>query len=93
MFILVRVGFVGSLLFVIFSSGKMSTSSALPQLHMQFFFPNKKFEEGAQHMVAQARVNVHETMGRKTNCNLNFFSMYFVRNNEEIHFPFKNSEK
>ena len=27
------------------------------------------------------------------NCNLNFFSMYFVRNNEEIHFSFKNSEK
>ena len=24
---------------------------------------------------------------------LNFFSMYFVRNNEEIHLSFKNSEK
>ena len=44
-------------------------------------------------MVAQVRVNVHETMGRKSNCKLNFFSMYFVRNNEEIHLPFKNSEK
>ena len=43
-------------------------------------------------MVAQARVNVHETMGRKNNCKLNFFSMYFVRNNEEIHLSFKNSE-
>ena len=91
MFILVRVGFVGSLLFMIFSSGKMSTSSALPRLHMKFFFPNKKFEEGAQRMVAQARVNVHETMGRKNNCKLNFFSMYFVRNNEEIYLSFKNS--
>ena len=40
-------------------------------------------------MVAQARVNVHETRGRKSN----FFSMYFVRNNEEVHLSFKNSEK
>ena len=44
-------------------------------------------------MVAQARVNVLETMGRKNNCKLNFFSIYFLGNNEEIHFPFKNSEK
>ena len=42
-------------------------------------------------MVAQARMNVNETMGRKNNCELNFFSMYFVGNNEEIHFSFKNS--
>ena len=44
-------------------------------------------------MVAQARVNAHEMMGRKNNCKLNFFSMYVFRNNEEIHLPFKNSEK
>ena len=44
-------------------------------------------------LVAQVRVNVHETMGRKDNCKLNFFSMYFGRNNEETHFSFKNSEK
>ena len=44
-------------------------------------------------MVAETRVNVHETMGRKNNCELNFFSVYFVRNNKEIHFSFKNSEK
>ena len=44
-------------------------------------------------MVAQTRVNVHETMGRKNNCKLNFFSMYFVQNNEEIHFSCENSEK
>ena len=37
-------------------------------------------------MVAQARVTVHEKMGRKNNFKLNLFSMYFVRNNEEIHF-------
>ena len=42
---------------------------------------------------AQARVNVYETMERKNNCKLNFFSLYFVQNNEEIHFSFKNSEK
>ena len=34
--------------------------------------------------VAQERINVRETVGRKNNCKLNFFSMYFVRNNEEI---------
>ena len=44
-------------------------------------------------MVDQARVNVHETMGRKNNCKLNFFSMYLVRNNNEIPFYFKNREK
>ena len=44
-------------------------------------------------MVALERINVRETVGRKNNCKLNFFSMYFVRNNEEIHLPFKNSEK
>ena len=30
---------------------------------------------------------------RKNNYKLNFFSMYFVRNNKEIHFSFKNREK
>ena len=44
-------------------------------------------------MVAQERINVHETVGRKNNCKLNFFSTYFVRTNEEIHLSFKNSEK
>ena len=44
-------------------------------------------------MVAQERINVRETVGRKNNCKLNFFSMYFVRNNKEIHLSFKNSEK
>ena len=44
-------------------------------------------------MVALERINFRETVGRKNNCNLNFFSMYFVRNNEEIHLSFKNSEK
>ena len=34
-------------------------------------------------MVAQGRVNVHEKMGRKIKCKLNFFSMYFVQNNEK----------
>ena len=44
-------------------------------------------------MVALERLNVHEIVGRKNNCKLNFFSIYFVRNNEEIHLSFKNSEK
>ena len=44
-------------------------------------------------MVALERINVHETVGRKNNFKLNLFSMYFVRNNEEVHFSFKNSEK
>ena len=35
---------------------------------------------------------VYEMMGRKKNCKLNFFSMYFVQNNDEIHLSFKNSE-
>ena len=36
-------------------------------------------------MVVQERINVRETVGRKNNCKLNFFSMYFVQTNEEIH--------
>ena len=44
-------------------------------------------------MVAQGRINIRETVGRKNKCKLNFFSMDFVRNNEEIHLFFKNSEK
>ena len=44
-------------------------------------------------MVAQERINVRETEGIKNNCKLDFFSMYFVRTNEEIHLSFKNSEK
>ena len=43
-------------------------------------------------MVALERINVRETVVRKSNCKLNFFSMYFVRKNEEIHLSFKNSE-
>ena len=44
-------------------------------------------------MVAQERINIRETVGRKNNCKVNFFSMYFVRTKEEIHLSFKNSEK
>ena len=38
-------------------------------------------------------MNVCDTLGRKHNCKLNFFSMYLVRNNKEIHLSFKMSEK
>ena len=44
-------------------------------------------------MVAQERINVAEIVGRKNNCEVNFFSMYFIRTKEEIHLSFKNSEK
>ena len=44
-------------------------------------------------MVAQERINVRETVGRKNNYKLNFFSMHFVRTNKEIHLSFKSSEK
>ena len=44
-------------------------------------------------MVAQVTANVIETMERKSNCKLNFFSMCFVQNNEEIQLSFKNNEK
>ena len=49
--------------------------------------------QAARGVVAQPRVNVYETMGRKNNSKLNLFSMYFVRNKQEIHLSFKNSEK
>ena len=44
-------------------------------------------------MIALEKINARETVGRKSNCKLNFFSMYFVRKNEEMHLSFKNSEK
>ena len=37
-------------------------------------------------MVAQDSINVCETVGRKNNCKVNFFSMYFIRTKEEIIF-------
>ena len=40
------------------------TSGALSRLQIQFFFQNKKFEEGGQRVVAQERINVRETVGR-----------------------------
>ena len=43
--------------------------------------------------VARGNPGENKTVGRKNNCKLNFFSMYFVRNNEEIHLSFKNSQK
>ena len=44
-------------------------------------------------MIAQEKIDLRETVGRKNNCKVNFFSMYFVRTNEEIHLSFKDSEK
>ena len=44
-------------------------------------------------MVAQERINVCETVGRKNNGKLDFFSMYFIQNNEEIYLSFKNRHK
>ena len=43
-------------------------------------------------MVAQERINVPET-GKDKTTKLNFFSKYFVRNNQETHCSFKNSGK
>ena len=44
-------------------------------------------------MVVPERRNLRETEGRKNDCKLNLFSMYFVGNKEEIHLSFKNGEK
>ena len=84
-------GLFGSLLFVLYSSGQAATSQALSRLHIQLFFLIRKFQGGGKCMVTQERINVRETVGRKINCKLNFFLMYFIRNNEEIHLSFKNS--
>ena len=46
-------------------------------------------EEVSRRRVAQERINVRETVGRKNNCKVNFFSMYFVRTNEEIYLRFR----
>ena len=46
--------------------------------YTQLFFLIKTFQGGGQHVAAQERINVRKTAGRKNNCKLNFFSMYFV---------------
>ena len=43
-------------------------------------------------MVAQREQMFVKQWEEKTT-KLNFFSMYFIQNNEEIHLSFKNSEK
>ena len=78
---------------MLYSSGQAATSRALSRLHIQLFFLNKKFQGSGWRMIAQKRINVRGTVGRKNKHKLNFFSMYFVRTNEEIHLSFKNSEK
>ena len=60
------LGLFGSLLFRLYSSGQAARSQALSRLHIQLFFLNK-FQGGGLHMVAQERINVHETVGRKNN--------------------------
>ena len=44
-------------------------------------------------MVAHKRIPVRETMGRENNCKLNFFSKYFIRNNQKEQCSFENGEK
>ena len=74
---------------MLYSSGQAATSRALSRLHIVIFSK----QEVSRRWVARGSPgeNVCETVGRKNNCKLNFFSMYFVRNNEEIHLSFKNS--
>ena len=43
-------------------------------------------------MVAQERINICETVGRKNNCKLNFFSMYFVQSQVKVSLDGKFSE-
>ena len=76
---------------MLYSSGQAAVSRVLSQLHIVIF----SNQEVSRRRVARGSPgeNVCETVGRKNNCKLNFFSMYFVRTNEEIHLSFKNSEK
>ena len=55
---------VGSLPFVLYSSGQAATSRALSRLHIELFFQSKKFYKGGQRVVVQERLNFCETMGR-----------------------------
>ena len=75
---------------MLYSSGQVATPRALSRLHIVIF---SKLEISRRQVArgSPERTNVHETVGRKSNCKLNFFSMYFVRNNEEIHLSFKNN--
>ena len=61
--------------------------------HAVHFSNQEVFRRRGTHGIAQVTANVIETMERKSNCKLNFFSMCFVQNNEEIQLSFKNSEK
>ena len=70
---------------MLYSSGQAATSQALPRLHIQLFFLNKKFEGGVVRG-SPGENNVRETAGRKDNCDVNFFSMHFVRTKETFVF-------
>ena len=61
---------------------KMCQPKYIFQNNISFDFSHLFF---GQRVVGKARVNTHETIWRSlSNCKLNFFLMYFVRNNEEI---------
>ena len=48
---------------MLYSSGQAATSRALSRLDIQLFFLDKKFRGG---MVTPERINLRETVGRKT---------------------------
>ena len=92
MFILVCTWFVwftSLRVLFIWTSGNVTGIVSITHI----FFLNKKFRGGWSRVVVLERINVHETVGRKNNSKLNFFSMYFVRNNKEIYLSFRDSEK
>ena len=90
MFSLVCAWFVSSLLFLIFHLGKCLHHEHCLNYTYSYFFKQEVLRRQVVH--GSSRVNIHETMRRKNNCKLNFFSIFFVWNNKEIHFYFKNSE-
>ena len=90
MFSLVCAWFVSSLLLLIFHLGKCLHHEHCLDYTYSYFFKQEVLRRQVVH--GSSRVNIHETMRRKNKCKLNFFSIFFVWNNEEIHFSFKNSE-
>ena len=92
MFILVcTLDLFGSLLFMFYSSGTSWTwpTSIVSITHTVIFSTQEVSRQVARGSPGKTKCSWNS--GKKKQ--LNYFSMYFVRNNEEIHLSFKNSKK
>ena len=57
------------------------------------FFKTRSFKKAGSPWYLKREWMFMKRQKEKNNCKVNFFSVYFVWNNQELHLSFKNSEK